>query len=180
MNCHMPRINEGLQDIVRTHTIFSPTNFAMIHANHPNACNQCHTDKSIDWTIESLEQWYGSKFNEQKLNNHYTDRTQPVALGWLQSENEAVRKIAADSLFRTRSAWDQDTTIQEALINALDDPYLINRQFAQHGFEDLLGVQLPDHGYRFYMTPEEREKPMVELRKLLRNGFAQTMVKNDE
>ena len=24
MNCHMPRINEGLQDVVRTHMIYSP------------------------------------------------------------------------------------------------------------------------------------------------------------
>ena len=42
MNCHMPRINEGLQEVVRTHTIFSPTNSAMIESNQMNACNQCH------------------------------------------------------------------------------------------------------------------------------------------
>jgi len=39
MNCHMPKINEGINSLVRTHTIFSPTNPAMIEANRPNACN---------------------------------------------------------------------------------------------------------------------------------------------
>ena len=48
MNCHMPKLNEGINSIVRTHTIFSPTNPAMIEANHPNACNRCHTDRPID------------------------------------------------------------------------------------------------------------------------------------
>lgn len=180
MNCHMPRLNEGMQDVVRTHTIFSPTNTDMIHGNHPNACNQCHTDKSIDWTTGYLEKWYGSKFSERSLDAQYRDRTQSAALGWLESENEAVRLVGADALFRTRSRWDHDAKIQDALINALDDPFLLNRQFAQREFERMLGVKLLDYGYRFYMSPEEREKPMAELRKALRAAFTETIPKNDE
>jgi hypothetical protein len=66
------------------------------------------------------------------------------------------------------------------LINALDDPYLVNRQFALRGFEGLLGAPLLDYGYRFYMTPSEREKPMAELREPLRAAFAETTLRNDE
>jgi hypothetical protein len=66
------------------------------------------------------------------------------------------------------------------LINALDDPYLPNRQFARSGFEGTLGVRLLDYGYRFYMTPSERAKPMAELREALRAAFAETTRKNDE
>lgn len=180
MNCHMPRINEGLQDVVRTHTIFSPTNTDMIHGNHPNACNQCHTDQSIDWTIGYLDKWYGAKFDATRLQNQYANREQSAALGWLQSKNESVRLVAADALFRTKSKWAQDTTIQDPLINALDDPYLLNRQFASRGFEAMLGVKLQDYGYHFYMTPREREKPMADLRKALRAAFAESALKNDE
>ncbi len=179
MNCHMPRINEGMQDVVRTHTIFSPTNADMIHANHPNACNQCHTDKSIDWTIDSLKNWYDAAFDDIKLQSQYANRTQSAALGWLQSENEAVRLVAADALFRTKFAWDQDTTIQDALINTLNDPFLLNRQFASRRFENTLGVQLQDHGYQFYMTPGEREKRMAELRQVLRAAFADSKIPED-
>ena len=180
MNCHMPRLNEGMEDMVRTHTIFSPTNADMIHANHPNACNQCHTDKSIDWTTGYLEEWFDVKFDDKKLQEQYANRTDSATLGWLQSENEAVRKVAFDALFRTKSKWEQDTTIQNTLINALDDPYLLNRQFARIHFEDMLGVPLKDSGYRFYMTPEEREQPMAKLREALRAAFAETTLKNDE
>ena len=180
MNCHMPRINEGMQDMVRTHTIFSPTNTEMIHANQSNACNQCHTDKSIDWTVDYLEKWFDSKYDDTKLQTQYANRKESAALGWLQGENEAVRKVALDSLFRTKSRWEHDTTIQETLINALDDPYLINRQFASRKFEDMLGVPLKDYGYRFYMTAEEREQPMAKLRKVLRAAFAETPVQNED
>lgn len=58
LDCHMPRVNEGLQDIVRTHMIYSPTQPAMIEANHPNACNMCHTEKPIDWALRHLKDWY--------------------------------------------------------------------------------------------------------------------------
>ena len=60
----MSRINEGLQDVVRTHMICSPTQPGMIEANHPNACNLCHLDKPIDWTIEKLRAWYDFEFSE--------------------------------------------------------------------------------------------------------------------
>ena len=98
----------------------------------------------------------------------------------MQSRGEAVRKIGADALLRTRSRWEQNTTIQDALINALDDPYLINRQFASRGLEDLLGVQLKERGYRFYMTPEERKEPIAELRQTLRAAFANPTAKSNE
>ena len=180
MNCHMPRINEGMEDVVRTHTIFSPTNADMIHANHPNACNQCHTDKSIDWTAGYLEQWFGAKYDDKKLNDQYADRSQSTALGWLQSDNEAVRMAGADSLFRTKSQWGEDTAIQDALINALDDPFLLNRQFARSGFERMLDVRLLDHGYRYYMTPQERRAPMARLREVLRDAFKETASQTDK
>jgi hypothetical protein len=158
MNCHMPRINEGLQDMVRTHTIFSPTRREMIEQNHANACNLCHTKKSIDWTSKHLFDWYGKTFSLFA----YKDPGAAVALGWLDSEFQAVRMTAADALTRTNARW----ALPE-LIEALDDPYLTNRQFALIGLERMLGIQLKEHGYRHYMTAEERRGPIDELRKTL-------------
>ncbi|MGB0578913.1 MAG: cytochrome c3 family protein, partial [Limisphaerales bacterium] len=54
MNCHNPRINEGLEKMVHSHRIFNPTDRDMIEANQPNACNLCHLEKPIDWTIGHL------------------------------------------------------------------------------------------------------------------------------
>lgn len=165
MNCHMPRINEGLQDVVRTHTIYSPTQKEMIESNHPNACNLCHTDRPIDWTLQHLAQWYDADWSEQKLREAYSDREAPVAIGWLKSENEAVRLVAADAIGR---AGDQSAI--DELITSLDDPFLLNRQFTRVAVEKLLQVSLQDYGYRFYMTPEERAEGIARLRKALSEG----------
>ena len=159
MNCHMPRINEGLQTVVRTHTIFSPTNAAMLEANHPNACNQCHVDQPIDWTLKSLKEWYGKSYSEQKLSTAYPQRDQPVASGWLKSKNEAVRLVAADSVLRAK-----DPAFLPELIGMLDDPFLINRQFTQRGLEEMQDIRLEKFGYRFYMSPQERRDALPKLR----------------
>jgi hypothetical protein len=158
----MPRINEGLQDVVRTHMIYSPTRADMIEANHPNACNLCHTDKPIDWTLRHLRGWYGATYDEARIAASYPDRAGPVARGWLRHEDPAVRLVAVEALTRAGARAELPR-----LLDALDDPYLLNRQFAAKGLEEMLGVRLPDFGYRFYMTGEERRLPLAGLRKRL-------------
>lgn len=162
MDCHMPRINEGLQNVVRTHTIFSPTNAAMMEANQLNACNICHVEKPIDWTLRHLKKWYGASFDEAKIAEHYPRREQSTILGWLTHKNEAVRLAATDAMARS-----QDTTALSAWIDVLDDPYLLNRQFARVGIEERFRLKLLDDGYRFYMTPEERREPIERVRRRL-------------
>jgi predicted CXXCH cytochrome family protein len=159
MNCHMPRINEGLQDVVRTHMIYSPTRADMIEANHPNACNLCHTDRPIGWTLDRLREWYGKTYDWGRAATSYPDRDGPVAVGWLKSPDPAVRLVAADALVRARGP-----KALPRLLDALDDPYLINRQFAARGVQELLKVRVADFGYRFYMTSEERSRPLADLR----------------
>jgi predicted CXXCH cytochrome family protein len=159
MNCHMPRINEGVQDVVRTHMIYSPTRADMIEANHPNACNLCHTDRPIDWTRTYLKQWYGKSYDDGKMTASYKDRSQPVARSWLNSDNPAVRLVAAAALVRRL-----DMKALPQLLDALDDPYLLNRQFALKGLQEMLNVRLSEFGYRFYATGEERRKPLAEVR----------------
>jgi hypothetical protein len=53
------------------------------------------------------------------------------------------------------------------LIDVLDDPYLLNRQFARIALERMLDVRLEDHGYQFYQTPEERRGPLARVREAL-------------
>jgi predicted CXXCH cytochrome family protein len=162
MNCHMPRINEGLQDVVRTHTIFSPTNSAMIEANHPNACNLCHTDQPIDWTLKHVKDWYGKSFSEEKIAKSYPKRDLPVAAGWMKSDYEPVRLVAAAAACKA-----QDRALLPDLLDLLDDPFLLNRQFTQNGLEEMLNIRLDTFGYQFYMSPEERVAPLKTIREKL-------------
>jgi hypothetical protein len=158
MNCHMPRVNEGLQDVVRTHMIYSPTRADMIEANHPNACNQCHVKESIQWTVDYLQEWYGKEYN---LDN-YLSLEESAAIGWLQSENESVRLIGSDSLTRARAEW-----ALPQLIQMLDDAHMMNRQFTQIGLEAMLDMELGAFGYHHYMTKPERLAPLNKIRKAL-------------
>jgi predicted CXXCH cytochrome family protein len=159
LNCHMPRINEGVQDVVRTHMIYSPTRAEMIEANHPNACNLCHTDRPIDWTLDYLKEWYHAGYDGAKIAATYPERSAPAARGWLHSPNPSVRLVAADALTRAR-----DFQALPQLLDALDDSYLLNRQFALKGLREMLGPELGETDYRFYMTPEERRQPLAALR----------------
>lgn len=168
MDCHMPRINEGLQDMVRTHRIFKPSERTMIEANQPNACNLCHLDKSIEWTIGHLSEWYENTpdYSEAALARSYPKRKGPVGLGWLATEHEPTRLASASALLRSEAHW-----ALPQLLEMLDDPYMINRQFTQRGLEMMLNIRLEDHGYRFYMTPEERAAPIGRLKaQLLERG----------
>jgi predicted CXXCH cytochrome family protein len=162
MNCHMPRINEGIRDVVRTHMIYSPTRADMLEANHPNACNVCHTDRPIDWTLQHLKDWYGKTYDESRIAAKYPKREHAATLGWLKSDNPAVRLVAAEALTRAK-----DSKALPQLLETLDDSQLVNRQFAYKGLQDMLNVRLADFGYRFYMTKAERTTPLERIRERL-------------
>nr|ADI22073.1 hypothetical protein [uncultured myxobacterium HF0200_08J13] len=163
VNCHMPKLNEGMQDVVRTHMIYSPTQPDMIEAGHPNACNLCHLDKPIDWTVQNLGDWYGQEFLESHIDRNYPDRDAPVGRVWLTHELEAVRLVATDTASRQNARW----ALPE-IIDQLDDPYLLNRQFALMAVERMLDIKLSDFGYRFYMSQAERREPLNQIRQAMR------------
>jgi hypothetical protein len=58
-NCHMPFTTYGLLKTIRSHQISSPSVQATLATGRPNACNLCHLDKTLAWTAQNLERWYG-------------------------------------------------------------------------------------------------------------------------
>ncbi len=58
--CHMPRIAQTLGDVnVRSHTFRFVGPAKTDALKIPNACNVCHTDKSTQWTEDTLRSWAG-------------------------------------------------------------------------------------------------------------------------
>jgi hypothetical protein len=162
MNCHMPKINEGLHDVVRTHRIFKPTEPRMIEANHPNACNLCHLKENIDWTLGHLKKWYPASagpYSEAALKANYPDRSGPVGLGWLKSPHEHTRLVAAEALAKANSRW-----ALPQLLDTLDDPFLINRRFSEVRLNEMLGTDLRQQGYHFFQLGPERQEPLKKIR----------------
>jgi hypothetical protein len=155
----MPRLNEGLSDVVRTHMIYSPTRADMVHAGQPNACNLCHTDRPIDWTLAHFKDWYGKAYDDRKVAAGYPHRADAACLGWLRNPHEPTRLVAAAALTRQK-----DVKALPALLDMLNDPFLVNRQFTAGGLERMLGIRLADHGYRFYQMRTERREPLTAVR----------------
>ena len=155
MNCHMPRVVEGLQDVVRTHRIDSPTRPALIQGAGINACNTCHLDQPIDWTIDQLEKWYGKKFDRQRLTAPYgKQRSLPMGQVWLTHRDPHVRLSAMGSVKQQRAQWLLPWVAME-----LHNPKLINRQFAQDTIESVLDWDLGSVAdYSFWNEPSDRPK----------------------
>ena len=68
-------------------------------------------------------------------------------------------------MLRQRAGWSL-----ELLLGSLDDEYLINRQFAARGIEEMLGVELPELGYHYHGSREDRQPGLLRIRKVLLGG----------
>lgn len=60
INCHMHGQNYMGVDYRRDHSFRIPRPDLTEKLGSPNACNQCHTQKSASWSQEYIEKWYGS------------------------------------------------------------------------------------------------------------------------
>ena len=63
-NCHMPHTVYGLLKAVRSHMVDSPDVRSDVEAGRPNACNQCHLNRTLQWTARYLDAWYGISMPE--------------------------------------------------------------------------------------------------------------------
>ena len=79
LSCHMPK-REFVGHFLRSdHSFRPPMPEATIRFGSPNACNQCHTDKSPEWANQIVK---------QQKNGNYQDAT----LKWAQLIDEARKQ----------------------------------------------------------------------------------------
>ncbi|MFN0247812.1 MAG: hypothetical protein ACKV2T_13070 [Kofleriaceae bacterium] len=100
LDCHMPKLVMGIDRVVRTHRISSPTNPAIIATGGINACNLCHVDRSLYWTLGELRERYDVTLRATDPDE--ADR--PMGERWLASNEPAFRLLAADALARSTIA----------------------------------------------------------------------------
>ncbi len=97
VNCHMPTKDYMVVDARRDHSIRVPRPDLSVALGTPNACTQCHTDRSAQWAAETVAGWYptgrqttphygtalhagrvGAADAEQQLDRLILDRSQPA------------------------------------------------------------------------------------------------------
>jgi predicted CXXCH cytochrome family protein len=58
-SCHMPTRIYMVVDPRHDHSLRIPRPDLSAKLGTPNACNDCHTDKSADWAAAAIERWHG-------------------------------------------------------------------------------------------------------------------------
>ena len=143
ISCHMPVTVYMQRHSRHDHGFTIPDPLLTKQAEIPNACNRCHADKSVEWTLEFTEKWYGAK-----MNRHTRERAQWIAAaqhgdesakdklaGMLTDgiESPYWRAVAASLLWQ----WANDSGVKTALLAALKDREPLVREKAIHSLEGL-------------------------------------------
>jgi tetratricopeptide (TPR) repeat protein len=72
----------------RDHSIRIPRPDLSEKLGTPNACNQCHQDKSIQWATDYLRQWYGQDLLDQ---SHYGETFWAGRMRYPEAQEELLR-----------------------------------------------------------------------------------------
>ena len=166
IDCHMPRITQGLESAVLTHTISSPTNLDMLAAAAPNACNLCHLDKPIRWTLRQLKSGWGADGpNTPGWEDAYgRSLGWPMGRIWLRSQDSVARLITVDAYSRSPLGRRE----LPRLLESLSSEYAVNRLFGLLSIQRLLDRTLTDQEYDLLSSPAKRESQLVRLKAALR------------
>jgi hypothetical protein len=92
VDCHMPAKTYMVVDPRRDHSLRIPRPDLTKKIGTPNACSGCHSDKSVDWAIEKVTEWYGSKTSD---STHYGEYLHAARAG-LPGSVDGLIKLASD------------------------------------------------------------------------------------
>ena len=150
-NCHMPYTSYGLLKAIRSHTITSPSVAESLETGRPNACNACHLDKSLGWTADALQQWYGVP----PVALTEDDRALAASVVWTLRGDAGQRALMAWAMGWQPAQQASGTDWMPVFLSALfDDPYDAVRFIAYRSMRSLPGMS----GFRgnFVAAPAER------------------------
>jgi hypothetical protein len=152
-NCHMPYTSYGLLKAVRSHQISSPTVAANVRTGRPNGCNLCHLDKTLKWTSEYLEQWYGTP--RVALNSD--DETFAASVLWLLRGDAGQRALVAWSMGWLPAQRTSGTSWMPPYMSLLlNDSYPAVRFIAYRSLRSLPGFTTFKHDLDLAASPSQR------------------------
>ena len=138
-NCHMPDAAYGVMDIHRTHRIESPDALRDAGAGRPNACLNCHLDRSPVWAAEATGQAAEAIHRLDGADANLSEAAAMLAGDPVQKAIVAYRAGqpgAGDGMDRM---W-----LVPYLLEAMADKYPSSRRFARQSLLQLLEGQADD------------------------------------
>jgi hypothetical protein len=108
----------------------------------PNACNLCHLDRSIAWTVDELRRGYELALDPRRWTA-YGGLDRPVGEVWIESTEPALRILAAAAYARSPLA----AFSLPILTKALGDPLPHVRVWILFAIEDAIGRKVAPAEY---------------------------------
>jgi predicted CXXCH cytochrome family protein len=94
VNCHIPTKNYIVVDTRRDHSFRVPRPDLTVGLGTPNACAQCHADRSAQWAAETVAGWYSKG---RQTTPHYGTALHAGRIGALDAEQQLDRLILGRS-----------------------------------------------------------------------------------
>ncbi|MFC7338906.1 ammonia-forming cytochrome c nitrite reductase subunit c552 [Haloferula chungangensis] len=126
IDCHMPKRNYMGRDPRSDHRFPRPDPLLTKELGTPNACNNCHEDKGLDWQIEWSHKWYGEDMNAVSRKRtravHAANEQRPGALDQLIDVFD-VEEIDAwqATLLRLMEPWAADSRVVQRANRSAND-----------------------------------------------------------
>jgi predicted CXXCH cytochrome family protein len=141
-SCHMPEVVYGIQTIHKTHQIADPQPHLTASRGLPNACNQCHLDKSVNWAIQKTRELWPEKYSTTTASKD-AQFDRPEGERALFAGDALTRALTADALSRRADKNWAAPLLIEAFMN---DNYPIVRYFAANGLDSFgWNIGKPDY-----------------------------------
>lgn len=133
INCHMPQTVYMQRHWRHDHGFTIPDPLLTKEFDIPNACNRCHTDKTTDWSLGYVENWYGTNMNRPYrrraeilagARRGSSDSVKPL-IAMLQTDEFPYWRAAAANLLQP---WINQPEVASALIGELSNTNPLVRQ----------------------------------------------------
>ena len=93
-NCHMPETTYMVVDPRRDHSLRVPRPDLSVAYGTPNACNQCHQDKTFEWARDAVASWQPSK-GAKSRGRHFSDDLTPALSGSADAQSRLMNLAMA-------------------------------------------------------------------------------------
>ena len=116
VDCHMPKRPYMGRDPRSDHRFPIPDPLLTKELGTPNACNDCHSDKGLDWQIEWTDKWYGDKMKRPERERtravHAAQNGKTGALDMLLEANKTEEIDAwRATMLRLMEPWASDSRV---------------------------------------------------------------------
>ena len=174
-SCHMPDMVYGIMGIHISHQIERPTPALQAAQQRPDACTNCHIDKSVNWAQQAVTELWGQASPSVPTIQEPVPR---VLLDMLSGDpvQRAVATWHAGRLNNGDHSRDR-VWIVPFLLVMLEDRYPIMRWFAQHALQEIdrsmIEAEMPPFAealdnYDFIGPAQERLAVIQQVREAFR------------